>query len=50
MWDDLMRATCAPRRWQFTVIQLAQAQPATVRIVGLLCMIIGALALFALHR
>jgi len=62
MWDDLMRATClmlvlegllpaiAPQRWQFTVAQLAQAHPSTVRTVGLVCMIAGALALFALHR
>jgi uncharacterized protein YjeT (DUF2065 family) len=62
MWEDLMRAAClmlvmegllpaiAPERWRQTVAGLATANPATIRKVGISCMLLGATALFFYHR
>ena len=61
MWDDLMRAMClmlvfegllpavAPLRWRSSVLALAQADPATIRKVGIVCMLAGAGMLYLFH-
>ncbi len=61
MWDDLMRAMClmlvfegllpavAPQRWRMSALALAQTEPATIRKVGIVCMLAGAGMLYLIH-